>query len=188
MTIFDLIFLALVGVSLAAWLTAAAAAVSRHGRRACRVLMVWAAGFSAYMSVVAAASAVLPRRTFAIGEPECNDDWCLAVEKVERAGPTWRVGFRISSRALRVTQREHGVSVYLTDGQGRKWAPVDSPDVPFDVALGPGESVATARAFALPADARPVGLVIRHDTGFPIGWFIIGYDTWFRKPALVRIA
>jgi len=30
--------------------------------------------------------------------------------------------------------------------------------------------------------------VIRHESGFPIGWFIIGYPTWFGKPEMVRLA
>jgi hypothetical protein len=32
-----------------------------------------------------------------------------------------------------------------------------------------------------------VGAVIAHEGGFPIGWFIIGYDTWFRKPPLAPL-
>jgi hypothetical protein len=29
--------------------------------------------------------------------------------------------------------------------------------------------------------------VIAHEGGFPIGWLIIGYDTWFRKAPLVKL-
>jgi len=38
------------------------------------------------------------------------------------------------------------------------------------------------RSFLLPAGAGDVGIVIAHQGGFPIGWFVVGYDTWFRKP------
>jgi len=30
-------------------------------------------------------------------------------------------------------------------------------------------------------------VVFAHEGGFPIAWFIIGYDTWFRKPTLVQL-
>ena len=44
-----------------------------------------------------------------------------------------------------------------------------------------------SRSFLVPAEAKDVGLVVAHEGGFPIGWFIIGYGTWFRKPAVVQL-
>jgi hypothetical protein len=44
--------------------------------------------------------------------------------------------------------------------------------------------------FLVPAEAALLAVVIvviAHEGGFPIGWFIIGYDTWFRKPPIVRL-
>jgi hypothetical protein len=54
--------------------------------------------------------------------------------------------------------------------------------------LQPGESVVLTRHFLLPSDDSGVSAVVTHEGGFPIGWFIIGYDTWFRKPPLIRLA
>ena len=57
----------------------------------------------------------------------------------------------------------------------------------MSVQLGPQESVTAKRSFKVSADARELGLVIDHEGGFPIGWFILGYETWFHKPTIVRL-
>ena len=78
--------------------------------------------------------------------------------------------------------------MYQTDAEGRHYEPRMSPgETPFDVAIGPGERIETTRTFELSGVVRPVGVVIRHNAGFPIGWFIIGYPTWFGKPEMVRL-
>jgi len=187
MTIFDLLFLTLTSVSVVT-LLAALLALGGDRKRAGRILRTWGICFAAYMGVVAVSSALLPRRVAQVGEALCNDDWCLTVERAEREAEAYRVGFSIESRALRVTQREYGVSVYLTDAEGRRYDPRPSPaDVPFEISIGPGQEIETTRTFDVPAGMRPVGLVVRHGSGFPIGWFIIGYETWFRKPTIVRL-
>ena len=57
-------------------------------------------------------------------------------------------------------------------------------DVPLSVQLGPGQSVAAERVFKVPLDVSEPGLVIAHEGGFPIGWFIIGQGP-FRKAPIV---
>jgi hypothetical protein len=189
MTAFDLLFLGLAVASVCALAAALALALSGKGAWAGAVLKRWGVCVAAYMGVVVAVSAILPRRVARLGEALCSDDWCLTVERVEREPGVYRAGFRMASRALRVTQREYGVSVYLTDAEGRHYDPRrQESETPFDVAIGPGEEIETERMFDVPAGARPTGLVVRHDSGFPIGWFIIGYETWFRKPTMVRLA
>jgi hypothetical protein len=189
MTVFDLLFLGLAAASVVTLAAAAVLAMTGKGRQAGAGIRRWGICFAAYMGAVAATSAFLPRRVVGLGEAMCSDDWCLAVERVDYKAGACRAGFRIESRALRVTQREYGVSVYLTDAEGRRWdAKTPAGQAAFDVAIGPGDAIETTRVFAVPADARPTGMVIRHDSGFPIGWFIIGYETWFRKPTIVRLA
>lgn len=144
------------------------------------------------MAIVIAVSVVLPRRVLRVGDPLCFDDWCVAVTGVKPAPESGRtvycVELRLSSRARRVSQRERNLAVYLTDDQGRRFDPVAvNSDVPYSVLLRPQESVEVSRSFALPAEASGVGVVISHEGGFPIGWFIIGYDTWFRKPPVVMM-
>lgn len=188
MTIFDLVFLGLVFVSIVALAAAAVAALRGQRARAAAILKVYGAGFAAYMAVVVVTSLFLPRRIASLGEPLCSDDWCLTVERIERASDVYRVGLKIESTAKRVTQREYGVSIYLADVEGRQFGVQPSTsDVPFDVPIRPQEAIETTRLFEMPPGLRPVGLVIRHGSGFPIGWFIIGYETWFRKPTIVRL-
>jgi hypothetical protein len=128
-----------------------------------------------------------------VGEQRCFDDWCIAVENASRqeaqGGVSYRVTLRLSSTALRVTQRENNVVVYLADQSGRRYDPAPDPSaVAMNVQLAPQESVAAIRSFAVPADARELGLVIDHEGGFPIGWFILGYETWFHEPTIVRLS
>jgi hypothetical protein len=189
MTLFDLLFLGLAFASVVTLLAAAGLAVGGSRRRSGAIVRNWGICFACYMGVVAATSIFLPRRVARLGEALCSDDWCLTVERLDYHAGWYLVGFRIESRAVRVTQREYGVSVYLTDAEGRRYDPRPSPsDVAFDIPIRPGEAVEVARTFELPPGQRPTGLVIRHGSGFPIGWFIIGYETWFRKPTIVRLA
>ncbi len=100
----------------------------------------------------------------------------------------YSVNLRLSSRARRVAQRERNLAVYLTDDRGGRYDPVgDYSGAPFSVLLQAGESAVVSRTFVVPAAAKGVALVAAHEGGFPIGWFIIGYDTWFRKPPLVQL-
>lgn len=188
MTIFDLLFLALALGSVVTLLAAAVLALSGKRARSLELLKRWGIGFAAYMGVVVATSVLLPRSVARLGEALCNDDWCLTVEGIGREGNTYRVGLKMESRAARVTQREFGVLVYLTDTEGRRYTPrAETGEVAFDVPLRPQEAVQTARTFDLPEGVRPAGLVVRYGSGFPIGWFIIGYPTWFRKPTIVTL-
>lgn len=82
---------------------------------------------------------------------------------------------------------EKGTVAYLTDEQGHRYDPKADPKlVPFDTILQPGTSVIATRHFDVPLDARGVGLIYRHEGGFPIGWLIIGEGGWFAQPPIVR--
>lgn len=190
MTIFDLLFIAVFFASLAALFTAAVSAIRGRGARALRILRVYAICAAVYLGIVALTSALLPRRILKVGDPRCFDDWCIAVENVIRtpadAAVSYKVTLRVSSRARRVSQREHGVVAYVTDNRGRRYDAMPDPAaIPFHVLLQPQESIAAERVFEVSAGARELGLVIAHEGGFPIGWFIVGYETWFRKPAIM---
>jgi hypothetical protein len=107
-----------------------------------------------------------------VGEPDCFDDWCISLDKVERKpaqeNVSYVVSLRLSSRARRVSQREKGVVVYLTDNRGHRYNPTaERSAVPFNVMLRPQESIATSRVFEVPSNAHGLGLVITHEGGFP---------------------
>jgi hypothetical protein len=141
---------------------------------------------------VIAVSLILPRRVVKVGDSQCFDDWCVSVVGYRRTPEDARVAYtldlRLSSRARRVSQRENSLAVYLIGNHGRRYDPLpDNSSVPFSVLLQPQQSVLASRSFLVPAGAADVSAVITQEGGFPIGWFIIGYDAWFRKPPLIRL-
>ncbi len=190
MCVFDLLFILLVLGSLVTWITAACFAFRRDFRRARRLALRFLASAAVYIAVVIIVSLVLPRRALGIGESQCFDDWCITVADYKRspegAGNRYKLDLRLSSRAHRVSQRENNLAVYLTDANGRRYNPVAAGSTgELSVRLRPQESVLVSRSFLTPAEASGIGAVITHEGGFPIGWFIVGYDTWFRKPPVV---
>jgi hypothetical protein len=192
MTMFDLLFILLFLVAAFSLATAAWLAFRHQVRRSRKILARILVCAAVYFVVVIVTSLFLPRRFMKPREQQCFDDMCVSVQDFVRTPldqqTKYDVNVRISSRARRTVQRENNLVMYLTDDRGRRYDPV--PEIsyqPFNALLGPGESVVVARTFRLPAEARDVGAVITHEGGFPIGWFIIGYDTWFRKPPVVRL-
>jgi hypothetical protein len=189
--LFDLLFIVLFLAAVSSLMAAAWFALRRQFGRVRRILLRLLVGAAAYMAVVIAVSLILPTRRVKAGDPQCFDDWCVSIAGFRRvpqgAHVAYSVDLRLSSRARRVSQRENNLAVYLTDDHGRRYDPVaGNPAAPFSVLLRPQESVVVSRSFLVPAEASEVGAVITHEGGFPIGWFIIGYDTWFRKPPKIR--
>jgi hypothetical protein len=192
MSLFDLLFIVLFLISVVTLLTAAIAAI--RGRRAAAILRVWAICLAIYLTVVAVVALSTPQRVYAVGEDRCFDDWCIAVEAADRSpapqGILYTVTLRVSSRARRVTQREKGASVYLTDDRGRRFDAVPDPSAtPLDVPLEPGQAARAKRTLLVPADAHEVGLAFFHEGSscFP-GCFIVGEDSNpLHKHAVVRL-
>jgi hypothetical protein len=178
MTIFDLLFIFLFLVSVVTLATAAVQAIRGQGAKSFTILKRFAVCFAVYMVLVFAVALVQPQRTFAIGEPHCFDDWCIAVTNAQLTGERYNVMFEISSEAKRVTQRANGAAVYLIDAQGRRFEPVPDPSVaPLDAELAPGQKIETNRTFMVPADSRGIGFVIKHGGSYCVpGCFIIGED------------
>jgi hypothetical protein len=192
MNAFELLFLLLFLSSVMLLLVTGALAISGRRSRAVKLLKWWASGVGVYFAVVLLVSLLMPRQTVAMGEELRYDDWCIAPESVGRAADgaasTYTVHLRLISRARRITQREHGVVVYLTDAKGARFDPQPDPsDIPISVALGPGDSVDISRTFSLPPGDPPTGLVIAHEGGFQMGWLMIGQGP-FRQPPIVPLA
>jgi hypothetical protein len=127
-----------------------------------------------------------------VGEPQCNDDWCLTVDGVKRTEDNslarYDVTLRIFSRARRVAQREMGAKdVYLVDAQWRRYDPIRAgTEIPLNTLLQAGESVTTSRRFELPTGASAVSLMIDRTPILPI-CVIIGECGAFHKATIVRL-
>jgi hypothetical protein len=165
-------------------------ALARRWRSARRLLMAWGLFITAYLVLVAAVSWWSPPPQIRLAEDLRFDDWCIAVERVERGAhdgdfTPYRVLFRLSSRARRRPQREQYVTVYLLDGRNNRFE-ATTPDgqPPFDVLLSPDDAVETTREFHVPSGATPDRLVITHEGGFPIRWFIVGQGPFFQGAQL----
>ena len=192
MTIFDLLFLALVLASAVTLIYAAVAALARGRTGALGILRRLGIGAVVYLGIVAVVGLLAPRRVIQAGEPWCFDDWCLSVEGVSRTPSPPRVAYhvalRIFSRARRVSQRALGAWIYVLDRDNNRYAPEpDSSAVPLDVLLGPGESVSTSRTFRVPSGAGGLRLITGHG-GAWIDTFIIGAgSSLFHKRTYIRL-
>jgi hypothetical protein len=192
MNLFDLLFLLLALSAIVSLIAVLVLALSGRRVQSVRLLSRLAAGAFVYFSIVIITSSISPRRLLNMGDAQCFDDWCISAissaTSQTQTGLAYLVNLRISSRALRVPQRELNMAVYLTDKDNHRYNPSPRPsDTPLNSLLEPGQSIALSRLFIIPPSARDLNLVITHEGGFPIGWFIIGYDAWFRRPPLIRL-
>lgn len=187
-TWFDLLFIVLLLGAAAVLVSALVAALRGNHATASRRLRSCALAAAGYMALVAVVSLVTPRAALTVGEPQCSDDWCIAVQgTTPRGDRAIAVTFRLSSRARRVTQRERFVVVYLRDSMGRRYDPDPAPDQsPFDVALGPGASVNTERVFRVPPGARGLGVIVTREGDVPFPrCCIIGTGIFHKDPIVV---
>ena len=191
MTVFDLLFIAVLLTALGTLITAAVLALRGHLTRALIALRKLAFSAVAYIAMVYAATALAKAPVLHIGEPECTDDWCIAVDGVKRTpmGAETRldVDLRIFSRARRVAQRELvAKDVYLVDAGWKRYDPIPSgAEIPLDTLLQAGESKSTTRRFAIPSGVGGLGLMVRRSE--PPFCLIVGECGAFHKGVVVRL-
>lgn len=193
MTVFDLLFIALLVGALGTLVFAAAVAARGKPAQALAVLRRLGLFSAFYLGMVYLFTAFSSPRILRIGDPQCFDDWCLAVET---ANPVTRdalthydITLRVFSRARRVAQRENGANdVYLVDGAWNRYDPGPHPaEIPLNILLQPGESITTRRTFQLPANARTISLMLDHGSG-PLGiCLVIGECSAFHKGTRVSM-
>ncbi len=196
MTIFDLLVIVLFFAAIGTLVVAAISAVLGRRARALGLIRRLALCSVAYVGIVYAATALSKEVVLQVGDPACNDDWCIAVESAKRTPMNgiaqYEVTLRIFSRARRVAQREMGAKdVYLVDAQWRRYDPVRTgagveKEAPLNTLLQAGESVTTSRRFEVPADARGIGLMVDRSSIFPI-CLVIGECEAFHKGTIVRL-
>ena len=195
MAIFDLIFLAGVLASVVTLIATGIAALRGRGAKAARMLLVYAACVVVYLTISLGAAFLRPQRVRATFEPWCFDDWCLQVQKIDRAPTAQKVAYdiklRIYSTARRAPQRANSAWIYLIDERHRLYTPnPDALATPLDVELAPLASVETSRVFEVPADAQALGLITGHPGPYcgAFNVLIIGQATClFDRPEMIRI-
>lgn len=192
MTVFDLLFIALFLAAVGTLLAAAVLAVRGRRARALAILRTLAICTVAYLGIVYIATALSKQVVLRVGDPQCSDDWCIAVERVKRtpknAFMLYEVTLRIFSRARRVAQRENVArDVYLVNAHGKRYDPIPAgSEIPLNTLLQPGDSVTTGRTFELPVDDHDIGLMVDRSSVLPI-CLIIGECGAFNKGTIVRI-
>ncbi|HYW65569.1 MAG TPA: hypothetical protein VFB10_02595 [Candidatus Dormibacteraeota bacterium] len=207
MKLSDLFFLASVLFVFILLIRIAIAALRRRrdsAVRLARLLGVFVAGYAVVLPVVGFA---MPRRTFASGNRECFDDWCVAALDATPAefspklpcppapgSDTWIAIVEVSSDAKRVRQRARDARVELEDQSGNRY-PTCAATIPQNTQpthwltdeLGPGESFRVWLPFRVPHTAKPAGLVVHHGE-YP-GKFVIGDDqSALHRPTLLRLS
>ncbi len=191
MSVLDLVALVAVISSIGTLLVAGARVFRGRRAKALDVLRVWAMCAVMYLLISVIVSFLRPQRVLALGDPWCLDDWCLQVQSVDRLAATYQVKFRVYSTARRISQHApEGSELFLIDDQQHRYPPSPDAFAPLiTVALGPEESVEIQRVFAVPADARVVGLTQTHGGSFcgMDSLLIIGQGgCLFNKPTVIR--
>jgi hypothetical protein len=148
--------------------------------RAKKLLRVYLIFAGVYLGVASLVWLVTPVRVLKIGESQCSDDWCIAVERAQRVpadgGDVYDVTLRMSSRAQGVARRENNLTLYLTEEHGARIPPdPEELGAPLNVLLKPGQRAIAKRRFRVPNSARDLSLVVAHAGRLP-GWLIIGGD------------
>jgi hypothetical protein len=194
MTAFDLLFAVLFVTGFGSLTVASIAALRGQRARALAIVRRVGAAGALYFGLVIGVSAFSPQRFVAVGEDQCSDDWCIAVQAVRRdtirSDVRYEVSFRVSNRARRAAQRERFVAAYLRDEDGHQYAPVsEATESPFDTLLAPRQTILAIRYFIVPAQTRIVGVVFMRKGGgrFP-GCCIVGdQESVFHRHAIVTL-
>jgi hypothetical protein len=186
----ELLLLGLVGWT-AIGVIGVGVSLARGERQRVRRGVAWLIGvWVVYLCVVIGVSLEQRQRVVAMGEPQCFDDMCFRVTRVEEVpGFLIRDGRRLLRVSVQVTnkgrkaQREGLIRAYLVDGQGRRWemsAGVNGVELTARVAGG--SSVVSEPVFKVAADASGLGLVLTHGRWQP-GVLVIGDSDslWHRK-------
>ena len=148
-----------------------------------------------YLCVLVAVSLGQRQRVVAIGEPQCFDDMCFTVTRVEQLpGFLIRDGRRLVRVSVRVTnqgrkaQSEKLIRVYLVDAQARRWEMSPGVDgVPLTTRVMAAESVVSEPVFKVAANATELRLVFTHGGSQP-GVLVIGdSDSWLHRRTVVRL-
>jgi hypothetical protein len=176
-----------IGVGVSSW---------RGERERVRQGVAWLVGiWVVYLCVVIGVSLGQRQRVVAMGEPQCFDDMCFAVIRVEEVpGFLIRDGRRLLRVSVQVrnrgrkAQREGLIRAYLVDGQGRRWEMSPGVNgVELTARVAGGGSVISEPVFKVAADASGLGLVLTHGRWQPGLLVIGGSDSLLHRKTVVAL-
>jgi hypothetical protein len=175
LTIFDLVFLVLVLATVVDMVAALILLLRGRFRSAGRWALMGAAVWVVYLGVGLIVAVASPQRVLTGREERCFDEMCFGVTGVERdAAGRLAVTVSTNNRGRGRAQREGGAEAFLLDSAGRRYEPVEASGPGPDAAVAAGESVSTRLVFAVPAEARGLGLVVDHSYWLYPGRIIVG--------------
>ncbi len=188
-----LVFWTLIGVAgTALW-------AIRGERRRVRRAGAWIVGvWVIYLLVLLLVSWRQPERRMALGEQQCFDDLCFAVQgadevegfraRGQETARLLRVKVQVTNRGKGRPQGEGLIRAYLVDAQGRRWEEVRGlGGVRLTGRVAAGDSVVSEPVFRVAKDASGAGLVLTHGRRQP-GVLVIGDpDSWGHRPTLMEL-
>jgi hypothetical protein len=176
-----------IGVGVSLW---------RGERQRVRRGVAWLIGvWMVYLCLLTGVSLGQGQRVVAMGEPQCFDDMCFRVTRVEEVpGFLIRDGRRLLRVSVQVTnkgrkaQSEGLIRAYLLDGQGRRWEMSPGVNgVELTARVAGGESVVSEPVFKVAANASGLGLVLTHGRWQP-GVLVVGdSDSLLHKKTVVGL-
>jgi hypothetical protein len=191
----ELLLLALVGWT-AIGVIGVGVSLWRGERQRVRRGVAWLVGvWVVYLCVVIGVSLGQRQRVVAMGEPQCFDEMCFAVTRVEEVpGFLIRDGRRLLRVSVQVTnkgrnaQREGWIRAYLMDAQGRRWEMSPGVNgVELTARVAGGGSVVSEPVFKVAGDASGMGLVLTHGLWQP-GLLVIGdSDSLLHRKTVVTL-
>ena len=176
-----------IGVGVSQW---------RGERQRVRRGVAWLVGvWVVYLCVLIGVSLGQGQRVVTMGEPQCFDDMCFRVIRVEEVpGFLIRDGRRLLRVSVQVRNRgrkaqsERLIRAYLVDGQGRRWEMSPGVNgVQLTARVAGGDSVVSEPVFKVAAGASGLGLVLTHGRWQP-GVLVIGdSDSLLHRKTVVAL-
>lgn len=156
--------------------------VWRGERNKVRQGVAWLLGvWVVYACVLVAVSLLQPRKTVAVGQPQCFDEMCFTVTGVEQV-PGFRLREGQKLLRVRVQVNNHGrraqseklIRAYLVDSEERRWEQTAGVNgVQLTARVAGGGSVVSEPVFQVPAEVTGLRLVFTHGWMQP-GALVIG--------------
>jgi len=187
MKLAELVFIAVVLLSLITVFRMAYNALRQRWGSIGRIAIRWFGFTIVYLSIVIGVSLATPRQWVAIAEEQRFDDWCVAVLRVDHHQRRYDVEIRVTNRARGRPQSARDARLVLVTTDGRTVEAIaGGAQRSLRSKLLPGEAFTTECQFDVPDDVELVGIDVIHGAWPQL--FIVGdRGSLFHKRPLVRL-